>query len=242
MAESQKTILITGASSGIGRATALRLAEPRVRLLLNGRNRERLETLARAVRDRGAEAEALVADLGAESGRNRLCEAVLAQTDLLDVLVHSAGMAAWGLLEEAPVSGFLDMFEINVLAPYALTQTLLSAVKRARGDIVFVNSRAGVTPASPGFSQYAATKYALTAVADALRQEVRADGVRVVSIYPGKVATPMLEELQQVRGRPYAPETLVQPEDVANTLAWALSMPRNTEVTDVTVQPRDETS
>ena len=236
----EKTMLITGASSGIGHATALVLAQKGVRLFLNGRNRERLERLAEAVLERGAEARVLVADLGREAARQEMCDTVFKLAERLDVLMHSAGLADCAPFEEASAENFLKMFQVNVLAPFALTQSLLPLVKRAQGDIVFINSRAGITPASPHFSQYDATKYALVAVAGALRQEVRAEGVRVISVYPGKVATPMLEQLQRKQGRPYAPETLVQPEDVAATIQWALAMPRNAEVCDVTVQPRDE--
>jgi NADP-dependent 3-hydroxy acid dehydrogenase YdfG len=86
-------------------------------------------------------------------------------------------------------------------------------------------------------AQYSATKHALKAIADSLREEVNAEGVRVVSVYPGRTATPMQAEVHELEGKPYKPERLMQPADVAEVVLTALTLPRTTEVTDLMVRP-----
>jgi NAD(P)-dependent dehydrogenase (short-subunit alcohol dehydrogenase family) len=130
------------------------------------------------------------------------------------------------------------MYRLNLRVPYLLTQRLLPLLRRSRGQVVFVNSSAGLH-ASAGLSQYAATKHALKALADSLRCEVNHDGVRVLSVYPGRTASPMQEHLhrQQPEVRPYRAADLLQPEDVAAVVVQALSLPRTAEVTDLHVRP-----
>jgi NADP-dependent 3-hydroxy acid dehydrogenase YdfG len=101
---------------------------------------------------------------------------------------------------------------------------------------VFVNSSQGLR-AQPNGGAYAATKHALKAIADSLRQEVNADGVRVLSIYPGRTATPKIEALCQIMDRPYEPELLLQPEDIAQIVVDTLRLPRTAEVTNIEIRP-----
>ncbi len=113
---------------------------------------------------------------------------------------------------------------------------MLPALKRAAGQIVFVGSSAGYTP-SPDAALYAATKQGLKAFADGLRQEVNADGVRVVTVNPGRTATPMQEAVHAHEGRPYRPELLMRPEDVVDVVLAVLSLGPTAEVTDVSIRP-----
>jgi NADP-dependent 3-hydroxy acid dehydrogenase YdfG len=123
-----------------------------------------------------------------------------------------------------------------VRAPYLLTQSLLPLLRSRRGQIVFINSSAGHV-ARGNVGQYAATKHALRALADSLREEVNADGIRVLSVYPGRTATPMQAKLHAVEQKEYRPDDLLQPQDVAAVVANALSLPRSAEVTDIHVRP-----
>jgi NADP-dependent 3-hydroxy acid dehydrogenase YdfG len=108
---------------------------------------------------------------------------------------------------------------------------------RAReGQIVFINSTVGLT-ARANVSQFAATQHALKAIADSLREEMNPRGVRVVSVYAGRTATPRQARIHAVEGKPYPPERLMQPEDVASVVLNALALPRSAEVTDVRVRP-----
>ena len=104
------------------------------------------------------------------------------------------------------------------------------------GQIVFINSTVGLQ-ARAGVSQYAATKHALNAIANSLREEVNADGIRVLSVFPGNTATPLQEIICQIEGRLYQPEILIQPEDIAAVVVNTLRLPRSAEVMDVRVRP-----
>jgi len=117
-----------------------------------------------------------------------------------------------------------------------VTQALLPALGRGSGQVVFLNSSSGVA-ARGGLAAYAASKHALKALADSLRDEVNTLGVRVLSLYPGRTATPMQEALFAHEGRPFTPERLLQPEDVAKALLAAVELPRTAEVTDLHLRP-----
>jgi NAD(P)-dependent dehydrogenase (short-subunit alcohol dehydrogenase family) len=138
----------------------------------------------------------------------------------------------------SPVDVLDHLYRVNVRAPYLLTQRLLPLLRRARGQVVFVNSSATMH-ASPGIAQYAATKHALRGLADSLRCEVNDDGIRVLSVYPGRTASPMQEHLHREQSpcAPYRAADLLQPDDVAAVIVQALRLPRTAEVTDVHVRP-----
>jgi NADP-dependent 3-hydroxy acid dehydrogenase YdfG len=140
------------------------------------------------------------------------------------------------LVEESSVEEFTNLLNVNVLAPFALTKYLLTEICASKGQIVFVNSSI-VTNAAAGTVQYAATKHALKGLADGLRQEVNARGVRVISVYPGRTATPLQASVFLAEGRQYRVENLLQPEDVASMVVHALALPDTAEVTDVMIRP-----
>lgn len=128
-------------------------------------------------------------------------------------------------------------YATNVRAPYVLTQRLLPLLIAAHGQVVFINSSAGLTAKRPEVGQYAATKHALKAIADSLREEVNPKGVRVLSMYLGRTATPMQEALCRQEGGSYDPEVLLQPGDVASVLVQTLLLPAAAEVTDISIRP-----
>jgi len=136
----------------------------------------------------------------------------------LDVLIHCAGVIQQDPMERARLTDFDFQYATNVRAPYALTQRLLPLLMAARGQIVFINSSVGLTAKRPDIGQYAATKHALKAIADSLREEVNPKGLRVLTVYLGRTATPMQETISRQEGRAYHPETLLQPEDVASVV------------------------
>jgi NADP-dependent 3-hydroxy acid dehydrogenase YdfG len=156
--------------------------------------------------------------------------------DHLDILVHSAGSITLGQTETAPVADFDEQYRTNVRAPYMLTQTLLPLLRPRQGQVVFLNSSVGLN-ARAGVGQYAATKHALKAIADSLREEVNAAGVRVLSVFLGRTASPMQEAIHAAEGKAYYPERLLQPQDVAAVVLNALSLPRTAEVTDISIRP-----
>jgi NADP-dependent 3-hydroxy acid dehydrogenase YdfG len=229
------TCVVTGASSGIGRSVAIALASAGATVCAVARRRQELDVTA----DLAGGAGRFVPfdmDLAREDQIQDLADALSAQGERVDVLIHSAGTWSYGHVETASARDLDRMYAVNVRAPYLLTQALLPTLRERKGQIVFVNSTAGLT-ARAGVAQYAATKHALKAIADSLREEVNADGVRVVSVFPGRTATPMQSRVFAAEGRQYVPERLMQPADVASVVLQAITLPRTAEVTDVMVRP-----
>jgi NADP-dependent 3-hydroxy acid dehydrogenase YdfG len=225
------THLITGAGSGIGEAVARRLLERGDELWLLARDAGRAGELA----GRFEGARTLVGDLAEPE---RLSRALGHQTlpGKLDSLLHVAGVVELGTVGELTPEVWNAMLAVNLVAPAELTRLLLPRVRPARGHIVFVNSGAGLR-AGPRWSAYAAGKHGLKALADALRGEETANGVRVTSIYPGRTATAMQEKVHRQEGREYDPSEWITPESVATTVLTALDLPPGAEITDLSVRP-----
>jgi NAD(P)-dependent dehydrogenase (short-subunit alcohol dehydrogenase family) len=224
--------VVTGASSGIGRAIALELASRGARVWLVARRGDVLEEVAELARRAGAHVFVRATDLCDDTQVTHLCEQIHKECGGVDVLVHCAGAYARGSIGLAPVTQFDAQYRANVRSPYLLTQLLLPLLRERRGQVAFVNSSA-VLHARPGVGQFAATQHALRALADTLRQEVNADGIRVLSVYPGRTATPRQAAIYADEGRPYHPERLIRPEDVALALVQALATERSAEITDL---------
>ena len=228
--------VVTGASRGIGEAIALALAARGARLCLVGRDEDTLLRVARAAHGAQAQHRCYRADLADDADVERLAAALQHDLHAVDVLVHAAGILHRAPFEEAPAAQFDAQYRTNVRAPFVLTQRLLPRLKAAQGQVVFVNSSAGLS-ARAHVGQYAATKHALKAVADGLREEVNAAGVRVLSLFLGRTATRMQAELHAMEGRAYEPGALIQPEDVAALTLQVLALPRSVEVTDISLRP-----
>jgi NADP-dependent 3-hydroxy acid dehydrogenase YdfG len=229
--------VITGASSGVGKAIALELAAQGAALCLVGRRLETLEKVAEHAQARTPQVRCYQADLRLDEDIRQLTVHLQRDFGYIDLLIHSAGFISLGRVETAPVEDFDWQYRTNVRAPYVLTQALLPILRPRRGQIVFINSIAGLNAARANVGQYAATKHGLRAVADSLRDEVNADGVRVLSVFLGNTASPMQEAVHEMKGWVYHPEHLIQPEDVAAVVINALSLPRSAEVTDITIRP-----
>lgn len=225
------THLITGAGSGIGAAVTQRLLDRGDELWLLARDADRAGELAQ----RFAGARTLVGDLE-EPGR---LSGELSRQELperLDSLHHIAGVVELGGIDELTPQVWNTTLAANLVAPAELTRLLLPQLRLASGHVLFVNSGAGLR-ANPQWAAYAASKHGLKALADALRAEQNGHGIRVTSVYPGRTATPMQEKVHSQEGKEYDPERWITPEAVATTLLTALDLPRDAEVTDLTVKP-----
>ena len=229
-------VVVTGASSGVGRAVAVELAAAGASVALVGRDRTTLPVNECSAVGHGV-FRPYVADLEREGEIVELASTIERDFGATDVLVHSAGVIISGNVERASSADFDRQYWCNVRGPWILTQRLLPGLIKQAGQVVFLNSSLGLS-ARAGVSQYAATKHALRAVADSLRDEVNATGMRVLSVYLGQTATPMQARLYRESGRRYRPERLIQPKDVALLIASTLALPRTIEVTDITVRPR----
>ncbi|MEU7788710.1 SDR family oxidoreductase [Amycolatopsis sp. NPDC049159] len=218
--------LVTGASRGIGAAVAHQLA-PTHRLLLGGRDAEALSALAKELPG----AKPWPVEL---TNPASLAEAV-AGIESLDVLVHSAGVARIARIEDTTAAVWRDNFEVNTLAVVELTRLLLPALRAARGHVVVINSGAGLN-ARPGWSPYAASKFAVRAFADALREEEK--DIRVTSVYPGRTDTEMQQEIFKGEGRDYDTTHLLRADSVATAVVTAVSATPDAHQTDITLRPR----
>jgi NADP-dependent 3-hydroxy acid dehydrogenase YdfG len=231
----ERIAVVTGASSGIGRAIAVALARAGVSLCLVGRNRDRLaQTVAAA--ESFATVKSFEIDLR-HGDLQPLVEYLEEHAGRLDLLIHSAGIIHQDLLEHARIEHFDEQYAINVRAPYLLTKRVLPLMIKARGQIIFVNSSASFSAQRAEIGQYAATKHALKAIADSVRTELNPRGIKVLSIYLGRTATAMQETLFRQEARTYDAATLLQPEDVAIMLLAVLALPPTAEVTDIFIRP-----
>ena len=233
--------VVTGASSGVGRAIALALARQGAEICALGRNSDALAQTVDAVQQLSS-ATAFPLDLNKEEKFETLLRYVEEKAGKLDILIHSAGVIHQDPMERARIEDFDSQYATNVRAPYLLSQRLLPALMKAHGQIVFINSSAGIAVRRAEVGQYAATKHALRAIADSLREEVNPKGIRVVTLYLGRTATPMQQGLFQKEGRDYHPESLLQPENVASVVVHTLMLPGTAEVTDISIRPMTKSS
>jgi short-subunit dehydrogenase len=230
----RRMAVVTGATSGIGRALAIELAAGGFDLCVTGRDRDRLADVMEAVSDAGVDAIACAADLSNVADICRLATTIRRDCEGVDVLVHSAGVIAVGPVETAAVADFDRQYQVNVRAPYLLTQSLLPAVQGG-GHIVFINSSAGLV-ARAGVAQYAATKHALKAFADSLREELRERRIGVLSVFPGRTATPMQRALQLDAGGSYDPALYMDPADLARLVVTTIAL-GSAFVKDIDLRP-----
>jgi short-subunit dehydrogenase len=212
---------VTGASSGIGRAFAGRLAEEGHDLLLIARRPERLETVAKEVRaDTDSHVEVLAADLNDREQRQGV-EERLASEPRLGMLVNSAGFGTAGRLSEISPERIEREIQLNAVATILLTHAALrSMIPRRSGAILNVSSAAGFQP-NPLFANYGATKAYLTSVTNALADEVRKDGIRVLAVCPGPVRTEF-GSVANIDDSRFPRFTLVSPERVVDSSLRAL--------------------
>jgi NADP-dependent 3-hydroxy acid dehydrogenase YdfG len=226
--------LVTGAGGGIGGAIATALACRGVAVGLVGRRRARLLRVADGLGQRPH--FVYEADLASDAAVRATVRSFLDRFGRLDVLVHSDGTHSSGPLEHAGVRDFDRLWSTNVRSPFLLTQLFLPALRASSGQIVFVNSSVGLQ-ARAGVGQFSATQHALHALADTLRAELNHEGIRVLSVFPGRTATERQRKIFSDEGRPYMPEQLLQPEDIATLIVDALALPRTAEVTDIGIRP-----
>lgn len=207
------TVIITGASTGIGRALALAWAPRGATLVLSARSRGPLDEVAREVDAAGGKSVVVCGDVTDPAHREALV-ARAADTGSVEVLVNNAGRGFYAPFEKIDLAGMRDLFELNVLAPLALSQLALPYLEKTRGTIVMMSSVAGVV-AAPRYAAYAASKFALEAMSMSMRSELAPRSVHVCVIRPGPVDTPFRANATKAPGvKGYdAPDPKAQPAD-----------------------------
>ncbi len=219
------TALITGASRGLGEQIARQLA-PTHSLILGGRPSAALNALA--------------AELGATTFAVELTDHdsvadAAGSIPALDVLVHSAGVGSTlRTVAETPVDEWRHVLEVNLVAAAEVTRLLLPALRAAHGHLVFINSGAGIR-ANPGWAAYAASKFGLRALADALRGEETS--LRVTSVFPGRIDTDMQRELVAIEGDDYEASKFLKPSTVAAAVVAAIHTPADAHPTEIVLRP-----
>jgi NADP-dependent 3-hydroxy acid dehydrogenase YdfG len=242
---SGKVALVTGASSGIGEATALALADAGAAVAIGARRRERLDALAGKLRDDGARVLQLDLDVTDE----QQCRAAVARTrdELggLDVLVNNAGVMLLGTIVGADPEDWRRMMHTNVLGLMYMTHAAIEGmVEQGSGDIVNISSVAG-RQARKGAGVYNASKWAVNAFSESLRQEVTTRGVRISLVEPGAVATELSSHITQPEAREASrrmAESMrtLQSEDIARAILYVVGQPPHVAINEVLVRPTDQ--
>jgi len=237
-----KVALVTGASSGIGRATALALSRAGARVAVGARRGDRLKSLARE-----APGEMLVLDLDV-TDRGSVEEAVAATVDgfgSLDILVNNAGLMLSGPILGADTTEWTRMVGTNLLGSMYAVHAALPHLLDSRGAVVQISSTSGRT-SSAASAVYSATKFGVNAFAEALRQEVTEQGVRVVVLEPGFVSTELADHItvpairDMARTMAASMRTL-RPEDIASAVLYAVTQPDHVAVNEILIRPTDQT-
>ncbi|MQA83356.1 MAG: SDR family NAD(P)-dependent oxidoreductase [Streptosporangiales bacterium] len=242
--------LVTGASSGIGAATARALAAEDAAVAVVARRRERLEDLADAVHDQGGKSLVIEADVGDERQARDAVERTVAEYGRLDVLVNNAGLMLLSPVVDASAEEWDRMVRVNQLGVFHCTRTALPYLLRAAeegprrvADVVTVSSVAGRV-ARPTNAIYSATKHAVGAFSESLRQEVTGRHVRVSLIEPGRVRTELQshnrpEVQEQLRNR-FGDIEPLEADDIADTIVYVITRPRHVALNEVLVRPTEQ--
>lgn len=229
-----KIIIITGASSGIGKAIAKALHKEGARLLLLGRN---LDLLKSELPDNYSHMFYTI-DLLQDASVYEFVQNVIKDYEKIDILIHSAGVIHLGTIAAMPVEDLDEQYKINTRAPFLLTQKLLPLVKKANGQIVFLNSTAGLQTRE-FLGSYSASKFALKAIADSLRLEVRTNNINVLSVFLGATATPMQEKIQNYTGKSFHADDFMSVSEIADKIVLVMRNGKEARITDITIKDQE---
>jgi NADP-dependent 3-hydroxy acid dehydrogenase YdfG len=236
-----KVVAITGASSGIGEATAVLLAERGATVVLAARRTERLDKLARGIRDRGGVAVTCATDVTRREDVERLVGRALDEFGRLDVLVSNAGISKIGPMTNLDVDGWSAMIDVNLRGVlHGIAAALPVFRRQGHGHLVTTVSTAGLKIV-PTMAVYAATKNAVRTLMEGLRQESTDGVLRTTSVSPGYVRTELADSIDDPDVRQQIREGMekfaLPPEAVARAIAFAIEQPDDVEIGDITIRP-----
>jgi NADP-dependent 3-hydroxy acid dehydrogenase YdfG len=240
-----KVALVTGASSGIGEATALALAEAGAAVAIGARRRDRLDALAEKLAGGGTRVLALDLDVTDEQACRDAVARTRAELGGLDVLVNNAGVMLLGTIVGADPEDWRRMVSTNVLGLMYMTHAAIDGmVEQGSGDVVNISSVAGRT-VRKGAGVYNASKWAVNAFSESLRQEVTARGVRVSLVEPGAVATELSSHITQEEAREASRKMAesmrtLQSDDIARAIVYVVTQPPHVAINEVLVRPTDQ--
>jgi NADP-dependent 3-hydroxy acid dehydrogenase YdfG len=235
-----RTAIVTGASSGIGEATARLLAKEGCNVVLAARREDRLNALAAELGEGALAAPADVSDPAA-------CAALVARTlerfGTLDIHINNAGLGLYGSIAEGDPEDWRKMFDVNVLGVlYSTRAAVRQMLRQGAGDVLFISSLAGRRVPRADGTVYAATKHAVNAIAEGLRMDVHEKGIRVINVEPGLVRTEFPESSHPSAQEYYAQKeyTPLEAEDVARAVVYALDQPPRVSVNEILVRPTEQ--
>jgi 3-hydroxy acid dehydrogenase/malonic semialdehyde reductase len=243
-----KTILVTGASSGIGRACVVEFARQGARLILAARRKDRLDELASKLsKDHKAEMKTISLDVTKQKDVQKAIENLPAEWAGIDILLNNAGLSR-GLekIQEGVIQNWEEMIDTNIKGLLYVTRAVLPGmVKRNKGHIVNIGSIAG-HEVYPAGNVYNATKFAVKALNKAMRLDVFGTNIRVTSIDPGATETEFsvvrFHGDQQRADKVYQGMTPLKPEDIAEAVAWCCTRPAHVNIEDMIITPTDQAS
>ncbi len=237
--------LVTGASSGIGEATAELLADEGASIVLAARRSEDLNALADRIETAGGDALPVETDVTDEDQIRELIDTVEEEYGRLDVLINNAGVMLLSPIESADTDDWEQMLDVNVLGLMDTTQAALPLLKESEaGHVVNLSSVAG-RKAYAGSGAYNASKFGVTAFSEALRQETLDDDIRVTSIEPGAVDTELQEHIPDEDAREENEEMLesmtpLEGEDIARAIRYAVTQPAHVDVNEILIRPTEQ--
>lgn len=248
MSESQpltgKVAIVTGASAGIGRATARALAAAGAHVVVTARRSDRLDSLVAEIHGSGGSATARAADVATLSDVQSVVDATVDESGRVDILVNNAGIMKIASITENDVDDWTAMVDVNIKGVlHFLSAVMPHMIERGSGHIVSVGSLAGRRP-FPGASVYAATKFAVRALSWGLHLELgSAHGIRVTDIQPGYVSTDLLSDQPDtlaVWDEAWSGRRTLQAEDIARAVEFAVTSPDHVSVSEILVRPTDQ--
>ncbi len=237
-----KVAVITGASSGIGEATAEALAAEGASVVVAARRKDRLSELVERINGNGGKAVSVECDVTDEEAAHGLIRHARDELGRVDILVNNAGVMLLSKIEKGLSDQWRQMFDVNVLGLLYATDAAIAVMKEQQsGHIVNISSVAG-RKSGPLRGAYSGTKFAVNAISEALRQELQEDNIRITMIEPGTVATELTNHItdeeakEGVSGMIAAMEPL-QSEDVANAIAYVVTQPERVNINEVLIRP-----
>jgi NADP-dependent 3-hydroxy acid dehydrogenase YdfG len=238
---SGQVVAITGASSGIGEATALAAAEAGAAVALAARRTDRIEALAERITGEGGRAIAITTDVADEAQAKAFVDATIARLGKLDALVNNAGVMLLGPIPNAPTDEWRRMIDANIYGVIYCTHAAIGhLLERGSGHVVTVSSVAG-RRAAAGSGVYNLTKFGVGAFCEALRQEVAEANIRVTLIEPGAVATELNShnrpEIREQISERFGSITRLEAVDIANAIIYTLGQPEHVSINEVLVRP-----
>lgn len=242
-ATQDKVALITGASSGIGEATALLFAERGIKVALVARREEKLIALAEKITRAGGKAAVYSANVGNEEEARSAAQWATDTFGSVDILINNAGIIRPGTIEQQDSQEWRDTFDINLLAPMYMSKALIPGMKKNQsGHIVNISSNAAKIPGGQSQSSYAASKYAITAFSSSLRKEVADDGIRVTVIEPGTTETDVADSIPDSMTREAMhnhihKDTVMKASDIAEAIYYAVSQPARVNISEIWITP-----